>query len=223
LAGGEGLQKKIVACVLVTGLVLASLATPPALAQGPSADGNVDVSAGDGVTRSIHFKAKIHKDAAEGGMTFSAPSAPPQGDPDNPEASASSSTGLSMDVEFDCLKVDGNRAVMGGVIVDSSLRSSIGQRILLTVEDNGEGSKALPDRLTWGVYSDQRKSWIPSDAEREDDRGASLTWIATDAERPDDVGVPSNPSPVVRCDSFPLASYSFVDIAHGDGNIQVKP
>jgi hypothetical protein len=217
---------KVVACVSVTGLVLASLVPPPALAGGPSAHGNVDVSAGDGVTRSIHFKAKIHKHAAEGGMTFSAPSAPPQGDPDNPGPSTSSSeekAGLSMEVEFDCLKVEGNRAVMGGVIVDSSLRSSIGQRILLTVEDNGEGRKALPDRLTWGIYSDQTKSWIPSDAEREDDRGASLTWIATDAERPDDVGVPSNRSPVVSCDSFPLASYSFVDIQHGDGNIQVKP
>src|SRR5438309_11334262 len=30
--------------------------------------------------------------------------------------------------------------------------------------------------------------WVPSDAERVDDRGALLTWVATDAERVDDRG-----------------------------------
>lgn len=60
-------------------------------------------------------------------------------------------------------------------------------------------------------------------AEREDDNGASLTWLATDAERPDDVGIPSNQSKVIGCGTFPLSSYSFADIAHGGGNVQVKP
>src|SRR2546421_530362 len=31
-------------------------------------------------------------------------------------------------------------------------------------------------------------TWVPSDAELVDDRGASLTWIPTDAERDDDQG-----------------------------------
>jgi zona occludens toxin (predicted ATPase) len=31
-------------------------------------------------------------------------------------------------------------------------------------------------------------NWVPSDAERVDDRGASLTWIPSDAERDDDQG-----------------------------------
>jgi hypothetical protein len=31
-------------------------------------------------------------------------------------------------------------------------------------------------------------TWVPYDAERVDDRGASLTWIPTDAERDDDQG-----------------------------------
>ena len=31
-------------------------------------------------------------------------------------------------------------------------------------------------------------SWIPADAERDDDRGVLLTWVATDAERRDDHG-----------------------------------
>ena len=32
------------------------------------------------------------------------------------------------------------------------------------------------------------QSWIPADAEREDDRGAFLTWIPADAERENDHG-----------------------------------
>ena len=31
-------------------------------------------------------------------------------------------------------------------------------------------------------------SWIPADAERDDDRGALLTWVASDAERVNDQG-----------------------------------
>jgi len=51
----------------------------------------------------------------------------------------------------------------------------------------------------------------------------TLVWLATDFERPDDVGVPSNQSKIVGCQSFSLAAYSLVDIAHGGGNVQVQP
>ena len=44
-----------------------------------------------------------------------------------------------------------------------------------------------------------------------------------DAERPDDVGVPSNANKTIGYQSFPLGSYSFTDIAHGGGNVQVQP
>jgi hypothetical protein len=95
---------------------------------------------------------------------------------------------------------------------------------LLVVEDNGEGvEQPGADKLTWGVYQNPAGGWIPKDAERDDDNGAGLTWIATDAERPDDPGIPSNQSRIIGCQSFPLSSYSFVDIAHGGGNVQVKP
>jgi hypothetical protein len=46
---------------------------------------------------------------------------------------------------------------------------------------------------------------------------------STDFERPDDVGVPSNKSKVVCCQSFNLEAYSLADVAHGGGNIQVQP
>jgi hypothetical protein len=92
------------------------------------------------------------------------------------------------------------------------------------VQDNGEGvNQPSPDRLTWGLYESTKPDWVPVDAERPDDIGATLTWIAKDAERSDDVGIPSNQSTTVGCTSFPLSSYSFVNVPHGSGNVQVKP
>jgi hypothetical protein len=129
-----------------------------------------------------------------------------------------------MRAQFDCLKIAENRAVMSGVIVESNVLTAIGLRVLLVVEDNTEGiNQPTADKLTWGVYQNPAAGWTPKDAERDDDNGASLTWLATDAERSDDPGIPSNPSKLVGCQSFPLSSYSFVNIAHGGGNVQVKP
>jgi hypothetical protein len=113
---------------------------------------------------------------------------------------------------------------MSGIVTEATFGNYNGQRVLLVVEDSGEGiDPSEPDKFTWGVYSAATQSWIPVDAEREDDTGASLTWIATDAEREDDAGVPSNKNAIISCQSFPVSSYSLVDVNHGDGNIQVKP
>ena len=113
---------------------------------------------------------------------------------------------------------------MSGVISQSNLLSAVGLRILLVVEDNGEGiNAATTDKLTWGIYQPSGGAWTPKDAERDDDNGAGLSWLATDFERTDDIGVPSNQSKLVGCQSFNLAAYSLVDVAHGGGNIQVQP
>jgi len=152
-------------------------------------------------------------------MTFSDPSVI-IGDADSNDVA----TGAVVTANFDCLRIDGNRAVMGGAVTQSSLASLIGQRVLLVVEDNGEGVNVLsPDRLTWGIYDSTKPNWIPVDAERPDDIGATLKWIAKDAERDDDAGIPSQMDTTVGCTSFPLSSYSFVNIPHGSGNLQVKP
>jgi hypothetical protein len=122
------------------------------------------------------------------------------------------------------LKITGNRAVMSGVITESNLLNAIGLRVLLVVEDNGEGiDAAAVDKLTWGVYQSSATAWIPKDAERDDDNGASLSWLATDAERTDDAGIPSNPNRTIGCQSFPLEAYSLAAIRHGGGNVQVQP
>jgi len=95
---------------------------------------------------------------------------------------------------------------------------------LLVIEDNGvEGSR---DRLMWGIYAPRATGWTPTDAERDDDRGAELTWIATDAERRDDKGIPAGIptlSKFVACTSFPLSSYDFPDFKYGSGDLTVQP
>ena len=203
-------------CVALTPLTFAG-------SNGPSANGSFQFALEDRQPKFLEFDAREQNNSRiVGQMSFTDPNATFVADPDAP--GNASATGISMRARFDCLKITDNRAVMSGEIFESNVLAAIGQRVLLVVEDNGEGiNSPNADKLTWGVYQNQASGWIPRDAERDDDNGAALTWIATDAERPDDPGIPSNPSKVIGCKSFPLSSYSFVDIAHGGGNVQVKP
>jgi hypothetical protein len=190
--------------------------------DGPSATGNFQFSLEDGQPSFLEFNAREqNKGAVVGEMTFSDPSVVLVGDPDASEGAAT--TGALVKAKFDCLKITGNRAVMSGVISESNILAAVGLRVLLVVEDNGEGGNAVTDKLTWGIYPSQAISWTPKDAELENDNGASLSWIAKDFERLDDVGVTSNQSKTVGCQSFSLGAYSFVDITHGGGNVQVQP
>jgi hypothetical protein len=208
---------KRISCVLV--LVLACLAfsaqrTTRAVGGHLSANGDFQFVLEDGNRRYVQFNASVEGNN-HGTMSFSDPTATPDD---------ATTPGVQITATFDCVKVQGNRAVMGGVISSSNILGAIDRRVLLVVEDNGEGVNAsAPDRLTWGIYENPTTGWTPKDFERDDDNGAILTWLATDFERPDDPGIPSNQSKIVRCDSFPLSTYSFVDVDHGNGNIQVKP
>ena len=212
-------------CALVFSLVLISVAMPVlsfAGADGPSATGAFQFDLDLGQPRFLEFNARQQNNGRTAGeMSFSDPNTSVVDDPDTPGNEA---LGVTMRASFDCLKITGNRAVMSGVITQSNLLNAIGLRVLLVVEDNGEGLNApSTDKLTWGVYQSSATAWIPTDAERDDDNGASLTWLATDSERPDDVGIPSNASQAIGCQSFPLEAYTFTTIAHGGGNVQVQP
>lgn len=66
-----------------------------------------------------------------------------------------------------------------------------GNGLLLPLEApvrNNEMSPAVPANGAIARGWQTPPSWVPYDAERVDDRGASLTWIPTDAERDDDQG-----------------------------------
>ena len=199
-----------VVCLALPGLVLAG-------AEGSSATGSFKFVLDDGETRFVEFKAEEGTEGqAAGDMTFSDPVAVPVEDPDDPESPKTE--GVLVKAKFDCMQVIKNRAVIGGEIYDSNVASNIGQRVLLIIEDNG----LEKDRLTWGIYKQPAKGWIPKDAELEDDKGAELKWIATYFERRDDVGIPSDLSKVVACKSFPLDSYEFPEIKAAGGDLQVS-
>ena len=199
-----------VVCLALPNLVFAG-------AEGSSATGSLKFVLEDGATRFVEFTAKEGTDGqATGDMTFSDPVAIPVDDPDSSETPKTE--GVFVKAKFDCMTTFENRAVIGGEIYDSNVRSNIGQRVLLIVEDNGLDK----DRLTWGIYQQPATGWTPVDAEDPNDKGASLTWWATDAERRDDIGFQMPQGKVVACQSFPLSSYDFSDIKEAGGDLQVQ-
>lgn len=120
--------------------------------------------------------------------------------------------------------VRGTRAVMSGTISESSSEKYVGQRVLLVVQDGGKDSKlSSTDKLTWGLYQQLPRTWVPSDSEVENDTGVGTGWIASDSERDDDIGLMPNKNETVGCQSFPLSSFSLVKVKNGDGEIEVRP
>jgi len=209
--------------VLLSTLALAIFFLVPA-AFAQSVSGGFHVVSDEG-TRNIEFNAKINPNGSTSGdLKFSGPISVPDQDVDGDgTGDPSATTTLTLRVTIDCLKVQGNRAVLAGLVKESNISAYVGRRMLLTVEDGGEGKNAPPDRYTWGQYRSTAATWVASDAELGFDPGVGLTWTATDAERSDDVGIPSTPSTGIDCQTFPLGSYALEDLPEGSGNIQVKP
>lgn len=194
--------------------------TPPAATagnSGPSANGDFEFILGDGVTRTVEFNARaLNNGKTHGEMTFT----DPVGTGDENEVSGP----FVVKATFDCLTVQGNKAVMSGAISSATNPDLVGHRVLLVVEDSGEGVNVTePDKLTWGVYELTNRTWVPSDAEVPGDTGFLLDWIATDAEREDDPGIPARKDETIGCQTFSLSSYAFTNVNHGQGNIQVRP
>ena len=211
--------------IIIGGFIMAVMAVCLALpnsvfagAEGATASGSFKFMLDDGETRFVEFKASELADGTgEGEMTLSDPAAIPVDNPDDSEKRAE--PGVIVRAKFDCMETDKNVAIMGGEIFDSNVPANIGQRVLLVVEDNGvEGAK---DRLTWGIYQQPAKGWVPTDAERDDDKGASLTWWATDAERKDDVGFQMPQSKLVQCKSIPGSAHDFLEFKYAGGDMQV--
>src|SRR5215218_8107849 len=117
--------------VLFAILALAMFSLGPA-AFAQSASGGFHVVGDDG-TRNIEFNAKTNPNgSASGDLKLSLPLSVPDQDVDgdgtgDPGAAA---TTLSVKVDVDCLKVDGNRAVMAGKVKESSVSAYVGRRLL---------------------------------------------------------------------------------------------
>lgn len=197
-------------------LLLLSLAAA-ATASAQSAQGSYQFSLEDGYTKYVEFDAT----QTSGGMFFSDEAEFFPQDVDGTGETQEPFRGLSYKVEFDGLLVERNKGVMTGVISDSSDRSLIGQRVLLTVED-GDGNETT-DKLTWGRYPQPAPNWVASDAELEVDPGVGLTWVATDAERREDEGVPMPMDGKIGTKTFPISSFDFFEALYSAGEIRVQP
>jgi hypothetical protein len=205
----------------ITGLGI----VPSLFAADSSASGGFH-AVSPGGTMNIEFNARTTdaNGSGDGNMTFSGPGELPNTGEDNGQTG--SIADLKLKIDFDCVRIDQNRAAMSGLVRDANVNGYVGRRIILAVEDGGEGSKADNDKFTWGVYNTSRPNWLPSDSELKFDDGWTRTWIATDAERPDDRGIlitRDSRESQADCRSFALAAYSLIDLPQGSGNIQVKP
>ncbi|MFL6335912.1 MAG: hypothetical protein ACJ754_21605 [Pyrinomonadaceae bacterium] len=192
-------------------------------ASAQTAGGSYQLTLADGHTKYVEFDASAQTGGgASGRMFFSDDTTITDQDVDGTGDPEERYPGFYFSAEFDDMVVSGTQAVISGTVSDSSIRGLIGQRVLLTVEDNGDNTR-VPDHVTWGVYANARRTWTASDAELENDPGVGLRWRATDAELRDDPGVimPGDDSIGVR--TFPLASFEFVVAADGSGDISVRP
>ena len=202
--------------------ILALLLTTAASARAAeSARGSYQFTLGDRLTKYVEFEAQaLASGGATGRMFFSDEAPITEQDVDGVGDPTGMHQGFYLSADFDGLLVSGNRAVMSGTVRDASITSLIGQRVLLTVEDNADNPRE-PDQLTWGVYQPAGR-WETSDAEREHDPGVGMTWEATDAERRDDVPVRMPGDPTVGTQTFPFSAYAFVDTADGVGDLSVQ-
>jgi hypothetical protein len=191
--------------------------------SGPASNGDFQFSL-EGAAGAIQYDVRTHGASSQGEMTFTGDLVVSNEDVDGEGSSVTPLTNVTVTVALDCLRINGNRAAMSGVVTASSFAPYVGVHALLAVEDNGEGVKAPErDKFTWGVYRHTSPNWVPTDAELIDDIGATLTWLASDFEREDDTPVSANqPSGPVNCQTFPFGSYAFENVPQGAGNIQVK-
>lgn len=217
-------MKRTLPATIVTMFLLCLALAPAAAAQ--SAKGIYDFTIVDSYLKHLEFDAAKLADGTSTGRIYLTDEGPVDYtdlDGTGDRSLVASYKGFYITAAVDDLVVNKNQAVMSATIRDSNIPDLIGERVLLTVEDNGDNTKVL-DQLTWGGYRFVRRTWTPSDAELKEDPGVGLSWLATDAERKDDVGVVyPRPEEPVGTKTFPVNTYSFVGMGRASGDIVVSP
>ena len=184
--------------------------------------GSFEISLEKGLKRHIDFHAVRDLNGKVSGETVFKDDGAASVDKASEDANADSIGPFFLKAEFDCLTIEGNKAVMSGSVTEASSESYVGRRVLVVAQENG-GSEdpSKRDKLTWGIYRNKRNDWLAVDSERPDEQ-VGQSWIATDSERQDDDGVPSNKEEVVGCQSFPISAFSFLNANQGKGTVRVK-
>ncbi|HEX8559184.1 MAG TPA: hypothetical protein VF668_13855, partial [Pyrinomonadaceae bacterium] len=216
------------AIILTLALSLLAAAPPASRAQtaGPSAAGVYRFTLGDDFEKYLDFDAAGEAGGGASGQMYFSDEAPFTlvGDEEEGVRGAGQTyQGFFVRVAFDGMTVEGARAVMAGVVRDSNVPDFVGQRVLLTVEDNGDNTRE-PDRVTWGLYRPAAGGWEVSDAELREDPGAGTSWTTSDAEREDDREVVyPRPAEAVGPQTFHLSTFTFDDAVRATGDIRVSP
>lgn len=218
---------KRIACAVIFTLCLLSFTTPQsstAQRAGASANGIYKFIMDDDLMKYVEFDARTDdKGTTTGSMIYNDEAKVSDTDMDGTGEKFGDPMPFYMKAEFDTMTVEKNRALMSGVVRDSSHKYYIGKWVQLVVEDNGDG-REVPDKLVWRLCQVQPAGWIPSDYEAPGDRGAYLSWWATDYEQKGDVGIPSPsliPDELKRCEALSLWTYSFAELKKWDGDIAV--
>ena len=195
----------------------------PATAQ--DATGGFHIALDGGARMQIEFQARATdtNGGGSGKMKLKTAAELPDVDEDDPFGQKGTVSDFSLEADFDCVSIKGNRAAMSGLVRSASVVGYAGKRVILTVEDGGEGKNSERDKFTWGLYGVNAIRWVPTDAERKDDTGWSLIWIASDFEREDDRGTFIRRDNETDCRSFNLGAYALTEVPLGGGNIQVRP
>lgn len=198
-------------------------AAQTARAQSAAAGTYQFTLAGDKYLKYVEFDASTQLDGTTSGyITMTDEAVITIQDVDGTGKENSRLAGYNFKADVDSMVTNKNQAVLSGVIRSASDASLLGQRVLLTVEDNGDNTR-IPDHLTWGVYKPVQRDWVPSDAELKEDPGVGLRWWATDAERKGDVGYAMPRSETIDANTYPVAAYDFVSVGDAAGDLRVSP
>lgn len=203
-------------------LLFVSAAAQTSFAQSAAAGSYQFTLTGDKALKTVEFSAQTNADgSATGSIYFTDQAVITIQDVDG-TGEKGRFAGYDLKADVDGLVVVKNQAVLSGTIRTSTVLELVGQRVLLTVADNGDNTR-VPDTLTWGVYAPISRDWVPSDAELKDDPGVGLRWWATDYERKGDVGYQMPRSETFDTNTYPVAAYGFEDVDNTAGDIRVTP
>jgi hypothetical protein len=136
---------------LAGSLLLAAILLPGPAALAASATGDVSVALDDGSLRTVSFSAEAGRDGDATGQIEIDDSTPlPDQDVDGTgdPALAESKSGVRLIALVNCLAVDGDTAIVGGVVAKATVARYVGKQVLLFVEDSGRARGGF----TWGLY-----------------------------------------------------------------------
>jgi len=125
--------------------------------SGPSATGQGKMV---GTNRTFSFNAVTHRDGSVSG-----------------QGQLNSHLGAKIHFSIDCLYVEGNVATMSGTVTNSeAFQEYVGGPCWFRVKDNGEGSNAQPDEITFFIFcgpdeTDTPCTTLTCDVDHESDAG----------------------------------------------------